>query len=86
MKTTLLLAMLFPAAALSAEVPEVFRKGTLYATAALAGSASYALLLWAGATRPIVFWVPILVVLVVRLGALRFGWGVPVIGEKSRNA
>lgn len=68
---------------LSAEVPEVFRKGTLYATAALAGSASYALLLWAGATRPVVFWVPILVVLVVRLGALKFGWGVPVIGEKS---
>ncbi|MGC4174393.1 trimeric intracellular cation channel family protein [Demequina sp.] len=70
---------------LSAEVPEVLRVGTLYATAALAGSASYALLLWAGASRPVVFWVPILVVLVVRLGSLKFGWGVPVIGEKSRK-
>lgn len=71
---------------LAAEVPDVFRAGTFYATAALAGSASYALLLWLGASRTVVFWVPIVVVLVVRLGSLKFGWGVPTIGEpKARR-
>lgn len=67
---------------LAAEVPEVFRNGQFYATAALAGAASYAGLLALGAARPIVFWVPIAVVLAVRLGSLRFGWGLPTVGGK----
>jgi uncharacterized membrane protein YeiH len=66
---------------LANEVPEVFRNGYFYATAALAGAASYAGLLALGAPRPVVFWVPIVVVLGVRLGSLKFGWGLPPIGE-----
>jgi uncharacterized membrane protein YeiH len=68
---------------LAAEVPEVFRNGQFYATAALAGAASYAGLLALGAARPIVFWVPIVVVLTMRLGSLKFGWGLPQIAAKD---
>ncbi|WP_084038937.1 trimeric intracellular cation channel family protein [Demequina sp. NBRC 110053] len=67
---------------LANDVPDVFRNGQFYATAALAGAASYALLLWLDVPRHVVFWVPIVVVLAVRIGSLRFGWGVPTIGGK----
>lgn len=67
---------------LANDVPDVFRNGQFYATAALAGASVYALLLWMDVPRLVAFWVPIAVVLAVRLGSLKFGWGVPTIGGK----
>lgn len=67
---------------LANDVPDVLRNGQFYATAALAGAASYALLLWLDVPRTVAFWVPIVVILAIRLGSLKFGWGVPTIGGK----
>lgn len=67
---------------LANDVPDVLRNGQFYATAALAGASVYALLIEAGVTRLVVIWVPIVVVLAVRLASLKFGWGVPTIGGK----
>jgi uncharacterized membrane protein YeiH len=67
---------------LANDIPDVLRNGQFYATAALAGSAVYAFLLWMDLPRTIVFWVPMVVVLVIRLASIKFGWGVPTVGGK----
>lgn len=67
---------------LANDVPDVLRNGQFYATAALAGAAVYAVLLWFDVPRTLVFWVPMVVILGVRLASIKFGWGVPTVGGK----
>ncbi|WP_161794221.1 trimeric intracellular cation channel family protein [Demequina sediminicola] len=67
---------------LANDVPDVLRNGQFYATAALAGAASYTTLLWFDVPRTVVFWVPIVVILAVRFASIKFGWGVPTVGGK----
>jgi len=67
---------------LANDVPDVLRNGHLYATAALAGATLYAVLIAADVDRLVVIWLPIAVVLGIRLASLTFGWGVPTIGGK----
>lgn len=68
---------------LSAEVPLVLRRGELYATAAILGTASYFALVWAGAPRGPATGVGMSVVAVVRLAAIWWGLRLPVfrLGE-----
>lgn len=63
---------------LSAEVPLVFRRGELYATAAIAGTGSYFVLMWLGAPRGLATGVGMTVVASVRLAAIRWGVKLPV--------
>ena len=69
----------------SAQVPEVFWNGQLYATAALGG----AFTLWAlwafGAPAEVVFWVPLLVILALRALSLTRGWGVPTVAVVQKR-
>ncbi|MFW2512507.1 trimeric intracellular cation channel family protein [Demequina sp. SO4-13] len=67
---------------LANDVPDVLRNGQFYATAALAGATIYATLIALDVPRTAVIWVPIAVVLAIRLASLKFGWGVPTIGGK----
>lgn len=67
---------------LANDVPDVLRNGQFYATAALAGSTAYVILIALDFPYLVVVWVPIVVVLAIRLASLRFKWGVPTIGGK----
>ncbi len=67
---------------LANDVPDVLRNGQFYATAALAGSTAYMILIAFELPRLTVVWVPIVVVLGIRLASLKFKWGVPTIGGK----
>ncbi|MFW7415465.1 trimeric intracellular cation channel family protein [Demequina sp. SO4-18] len=67
---------------LANDVPDVLRNGQFYATAALAGATVYATLIALEMPRTAVIWVPIAVVLAIRLASLKFGWGVPTIDGK----
>lgn len=60
-------------------MPELFWNGQLYATAALAGAALYAALHWARAPVQLMFWVPLLVIIALRVLSLTLGWGVPTV-------
>ncbi len=62
---------------LANDVPDVFRSGQFYATAAFIGAGVYVLLLEFDLDRIVVFWVPIVIILAIRLGTLFLGWGVP---------
>jgi len=62
---------------LANDVPDVFRSGQFYATAALVGAGVYVLLLEFDLDKIVVFWVPIVIILTIRLGTLFLGWGVP---------
>jgi uncharacterized membrane protein YeiH len=63
---------------LAREVPDALRNGQFYATAALAGAVVYVVLLTVDLDPTVVFWVPIVTILTVRLLSLRLGWGLPV--------
>lgn len=67
---------------LANDVPAVLRNGQFYATAALAGGILYAVLAAFDAPSTLTLWLPMLVVLGLRLASLRFKWGVPTIGGK----
>lgn len=62
---------------LSAEIPMVFRPGSLYATAAIAGTSCYFLLDWLGTQRQVASLIGIAVVAVVRLAAIWWGLELP---------
>lgn len=69
----------------AAQVPEVFWNGHLYATAALGGATVYwALRTW-GLAPELVFWIPLLVILALRLLSLQLGWGVPSVATVQRR-
>ncbi len=63
----------------AAQVPEVFWNGQLYVTAALAGGALYAALHWLESPAQVTFWLPLIVIICLRLLSLGLGWGVPTI-------
>ncbi|NNU26828.1 TRIC cation channel family protein [Isoptericola sediminis] len=62
---------------LANEVPEVLSNAQFYATAALLGAAVQLGLRQLGADPAVVFWVPLVLILTVRLLAVRLGWGMP---------
>ncbi|MDN4472238.1 trimeric intracellular cation channel family protein [Demequina zhanjiangensis] len=69
----------------SAQVPEVFWNGQLYATAALGGAVVY-WALWAWGLAPeLVFWVPLVVILALRVLSLTRGWGVPSVAVVQKR-
>ncbi len=69
----------------AAQVPEVFWNGHLYATAALAGGALLAALHWMTAPAQMIFWLPLFVIIALRLLSLAFGWGVPTIAVVEKR-
>ncbi|WP_062465292.1 trimeric intracellular cation channel family protein [Demequina soli] len=69
----------------AAQVPEVFWNGQLYATAALGGALAYWAMWAAGMPPLVVFWVPLLVILVLRGLSLTRGWGVPSVATVQKR-
>jgi uncharacterized membrane protein YeiH len=69
----------------AAQVPEVFWNGQLYATAALAGATLYATLHWAHAPVQFMFWLPLLVIVALRVLSLTLGWGVPTVAVVKKR-
>jgi uncharacterized membrane protein YeiH len=63
---------------LSAEIPLVLKRGNLYATAAIAGTASYFALESLGAVKPIPAFVGMAVIVGLRLAAILWGLQLPV--------
>jgi uncharacterized membrane protein YeiH len=63
---------------LSAEIPLVLRRGNLYASAAIAGTSAYFLLVAAGVTRHTATWVGMVVVAAVRLASIVWRLQLPV--------
>ena len=64
---------------LSAEIPLIFRKGELYATAAIAGAALYLLLEAFGIPRPTAALIGITAIAGLRLAAIFWGLHLPVM-------
>lgn len=60
------------------EVPQVFRGGALYATAAFIGTLPFLGMLALGVDKPISAWTGVMVTLIVRLAALRWNIELPV--------
>lgn len=71
---------------LAGEVPLILRRD-LYATVAVVGAGSYELLTALGAPQAVAVWVGMLAALGLRLGAIRWHWGLPVFSwdEASRS-
>lgn len=67
----------------AAQVPEVFWNGHLYATAALGGAVTLVVLHALGLPTVIVFWVPLLVIIALRVLSLTLGWGVPSVAART---
>jgi uncharacterized membrane protein YeiH len=63
---------------LSAEIPLVLRRGNLYATAAIAGAATYFALEYLGVPRPIPAFTGMAVIVALRLAAILWGLQLPV--------
>jgi uncharacterized membrane protein YeiH len=68
---------------LSAEIPLVLRRGNLYASAAIAGTAVYFLLVSAGAGRGFATWAGMIIVAGVRLASIAWGLQLPVFALQS---
>lgn len=77
---------------LTAQVPMVLQRGSLYATAAIAGTSLYVILTRLGLAEPVTALVGMLVVVAVRLAAISWGLQLPIfevqtgekpVGEKS---
>lgn len=64
---------------LSAEIPLIFRKGTLYATASVAGATAYLLLQTAGMARGSAALLGMAIVAILRLASIIWGLHLPVI-------
>lgn len=62
---------------LADDIPEVLHNGQMYATAAFIGALIYIGLLALGLPSAVVFWVPIVIILALRLAAIFLNWGVP---------
>ena len=68
---------------LSAEIPLVLQRGNLYASAAIAGTAVYFLLVSAGAGRGFATWAGMIIVAGVRLASIAWGLQLPVFALQS---
>ena len=64
---------------LSAEVPLIFRKGELYATAAIAGATLYLVLEAVGTPRPVAALIGMATIAGLRLAAILWGLHLPVL-------
>lgn len=64
---------------LSAEVPLIFRKGELYATAAIAGAALYLILEGVGVQRQLAATIGMTAIAALRLAAILWGLHLPVL-------
>lgn len=71
---------------LTAEIPHVMRKGSLYASTAILGIVVYLLLEEAGVARDIASVAGMVVVAGTRLGALAWGWHLPEFGVDDSAA
>ncbi|MDN4483287.1 trimeric intracellular cation channel family protein [Demequina lignilytica] len=69
----------------AAQVPEVFWNGQLYATAALAGAVALWALWALRLPAEVVFWVPLLVIVLLRVLSLTRGWGVPSVAVVQKR-
>jgi uncharacterized membrane protein YeiH len=73
---------------LSAEIPTVFRRGQLYASAAIIGTTAYVVLVWAGMPEPVAAFVSMAIVVAIRFAAVFFGIDLPtprIASEKGRD-
>ena len=70
---------------LSAEVPLIFRRGNIYATASIAGSATYLLLKGLGFREPLVALLGMAVVILLRLAAILWGLRLPVFSLRDEQ-
>ena len=68
---------------LSAEIPLVLQRGNLYASAAIAGTAIYFLLVSAGAGRGFATWAGMIIIAAVRLASIAWGLQLPVFALES---
>ena len=68
---------------LSAEIPLVLRRGDLYASAAILGTAAYFALAAVGASRPVATWVGMLIVAAVRLASIAYRLQLPVFALEA---
>lgn len=64
---------------LANKVPSVLTNGTLHATAAFAGALLYVVLLELPINPLVTFWIPVVVIFLLRMASLRYGWGVPMV-------
>jgi uncharacterized membrane protein YeiH len=67
---------------LSAEVPLVLRRD-IYATASIAGAATYLSVKAAGMAEPAAVVVGVIVVVALRLGAIAWGWRLPMVTPRG---
>lgn len=70
---------------LSAEVPLIFRKGHLYASASLAGTVAYQLLDRLGVERQGAALASMALIAMLRLGAIMYGWHLPIPRVRPAN-
>jgi uncharacterized membrane protein YeiH len=68
---------------LSAEIPLVLRRGDLYASAAILGTAAYFALSALGASRTVATWIGMLVVAAVRLASIAYRLQLPVFALEA---
>jgi uncharacterized membrane protein YeiH len=73
--------------ALSAEIPLVFRRGHLYASAAIVGLSVYLLLESAGLANRLAGPIGMATIVGLRLASMRWGWHLPVfdLDESDRH-
>ncbi|MEX2530583.1 MAG: trimeric intracellular cation channel family protein [Gemmatimonadota bacterium] len=64
---------------LSAEIPFIFRKGEIYATAAIAGASIYILLVWSGGSDLVASAGGIVTIVGLRLAAIKWKFRLPII-------
>jgi uncharacterized membrane protein YeiH len=71
---------------LSAEIPHVLRRGNLYASAAIAGTATYFALVTLGAGRGVSTWAGMIIVAGVRLASIAWRLQLPVFALEGDGA
>lgn len=70
---------------LAADIPEVLHNGQMYATSAFIGALAYIGLLALGLPSLVVFWVPIVIIVALRIVTVLLGWGVPTFHFGSES-
>jgi uncharacterized membrane protein YeiH len=71
---------------LSAEIPFIFRKGEIYATAAIAGASIYILMIWGGASDFGASATGITTIIAIRLAAITWKIRLPIIHIRQDRA
>jgi uncharacterized membrane protein YeiH len=73
---------------LAAEIPTIFRRGQLYASAAITGTTANVLLAWTGIPEAVAAFTSMAIVVAIRFAAVFFGIDLPtprIASEKSRD-